>query len=116
MWVIAAVQIFRPAAASTAPESLLVSAAVGKDRRSTSIGRGKQTIAAAVEPPDSKGTNRMSIVVADISPAAWRTAPSRAASSGHWPKSPHTFSLAVTVSGPGKIIRSASAPCTARQW
>ena len=61
-------------------------------------GRGKQTTAVAGVPPDSKGTNRRSIAVADISPAAWRSALSRAVSSRHWKKSPQTFSLVVTVS------------------
>src|SRR6516162_886910 len=63
-----------------------------------STGRGKQTIVGAIEPPDSKGTNRTSIAVADISPAAWRSARSRAVSSRHWKKFPQTSSLVVTVS------------------
>ena len=91
----------RPAAASTALTSFLVSVVVGKDRRSMPTGHGKQTTAAAGVPPDSKGTNRTSIAVAGISPAAWRSAPSTAASSRHWRKSPQMFSLAATVSRPG---------------
>src|SRR6516225_7107286 len=62
--------------------------------------RDKQTIVGAIEPPDSRGTNRTSIAVADISPAAWRSARSRAVSSRHWKKFPQTSSLVVTVSKP----------------
>src|SRR6266853_5879912 len=104
MWLIAAVQFIDPlrsVAASTALTIFLVSVVVGKDRQSMPTGHGKQIIAAAGVLPDSKGTNRTSIAVAGISPAAWRSAPSRAGSSRHWLKSPQTFSPAATVSRPG---------------
>src|SRR6202162_5450574 len=106
MWVLAAVQSIDPlmsVAASTALTIFLVSVVVGKDRRSMPTGHGKQTIAAAGGPPDWKGTNRTSIAVAGISPPAWRSAPSRAAFSRHWLKSPQTFSHAATVLRPEKI-------------
>jgi hypothetical protein len=64
MWLIAAVQSIDPlnlVAASTALTSFLVSVVVGKDRRSRPTDHGKQTIAAAEVPPDSKVTNRTSI-------------------------------------------------------
>src|SRR5215831_7643192 len=112
-WIVAAVQFIdplRPVAASTALASCLGSAVVGRDRRSMSTGRGKQTIVGAIEPPDSKGTNRTSIAVADISPAAWRSALSRAVSSRHWEKSPQRFSLVVTVSKPEKITCAPEKP------
>ncbi len=69
---------------------------------------GKQTIAAAEVPPDSKGTNRTSIAVAGILPPAWRSVPSRAAFSKHWRKSLQTFSRAGTVSRPEKTTRFAT--------
>ena len=105
MWLIAAVQSIDPlssVAGSTARTTFLVSVAVGKDRRSMPTDHGKQTIAAAEVPPDSKGTNRTSIAVAGISPPAWRSAPSRVAFSRHWRKFPQTFSHVVTVSRPEK--------------
>src|SRR6267378_563214 len=69
MWVIAAVQLIgplRPTAAPTVLAKWLASAAVERDHRSKSTGHGKQITAAVGVPPDSKGTNRMSTVVADI--------------------------------------------------
>ena len=60
-WIVAAVQFIdplRPVAASTTLASCLGSAVVGRDRRSMSTGRGKQTIVGAIEPPDSISTHR----------------------------------------------------------
>src|ERR1700732_3786980 len=117
--MIAAVQLIgslRPTAAPTVLARRLAAVAVERDHRSKSTDHGKRTAAGVGVPPDSKGTNRMSTVVADILPAAWRSAPSKAASSRHWPKSLQTFSPAVTVSRPEKTTRFASAPCTPRQW
>src|SRR6516225_2887632 len=105
------------AARPTAQAGFPVSAVVGKDSRSRSTDHGRQTVAGAAAPPDWKATNQKLTSTANTSPAAWRSAPSRVASSGLGPKFPQRFLLAATVSGHERTTRSATAPCIPqRSW
>src|ERR1700746_224934 len=104
-----------PAATPTARAGFPVSAVAGKDYRSRPTDRGRQTVAGAAALPDWKVTNQRLTSTVSISPAAWRSAPSRVASSALGPKFPQRVLLAVIVSVHERTTLSATAPCIPRQ-
>src|ERR1019366_5670159 len=101
--IVSAVQIVHPLRQAARPTVLAtqpVSAEAGKDYRSRPKDRGKQTVAGVAAPRGLIGTNQRPTSTASISPAVWRSTPSRVASSTFGPKFPQRFLLEAIASGP----------------